>query len=563
MLQELSIKNFAIIDDLRVSFSDGLTIWSGETGAGKSIILQAVNLLLGGRAGAAMIRAGAEMAELEALFAISPESRTAGAMKAYEYDPEDGLLIRRIISSSDRHKIYINGKLATIHMLAEITENLASISGQHAHQRLLKEDQHLSILDQFGGLLGLRSEVYSCYHTVSSLTQKLRQIQASALRQSERMDLLMFQKQEIRDADIKPDEDTEIETERVRLKQARMLYQSVHECLEGLYAGGGAVSEQLSVIVKVLDKICLSDPALSAVAKMLKEAGFLIEDAAGNLRAYLKKVDTDENRLEILDVRIDFLHKLKRKYGGSLDSVLKRLYDVETELSEIEHVSDAQKEIRQDLLQHHDQLCRKVRELSLRRTESAAVLAAQVEAELSMLRMPHTRFQIDLKTVSGDEQSEPFMCCDGKLLTDSGVDRAVLMIAPNVGESLKPLSQIASGGELSRVVLALKAILSEADAVDTVIFDEVDAGIGGSVAEVVGKKLLDISRRYQVICITHLPQIARFGKHHFKIFKDIVDGRTTTTIQPLAADDRVHELARMLGGGSVDSGSLGTCPGDA
>ncbi len=552
MLQELSIKNFAIIDDLRISFSEGLTILSGETGAGKSIILQAVNLLLGSRAGAAMIRSGSDAAELEALFFISPDSRTAAVMTSLGYDPAEGLVIRRIISATDRHRIYINARLATIQVLAAITENLASISGQHAHQGLLKEDQHLQILDQFGGLprdlLALRNEVHAGYHAVLPLIQRLRRLQADALRQAEQLDFLSFQKMEISEARIQPGEDSELEKDRNRLKHAGMLYQAVHGSIENLYVGNGAVSEQLSSIRKTMDKAAQIDPDLASFSTKLEDAGYRIEDIVEGLRAYLHTIETDEGRLEAVEARIDFLHKLKRKYGDSLDAVLARLTEIEKEIFDIENISGAIEETQSGLARHHARLCQTATALSQQRALAAAELAKRVETELGALKMPHTRFQIALHSTPANEGAELFLTCQGKVLSEYGLDRAVFLIAPNPGEALKPLSQIASGGELSRLVLALKAILSNTDAVETVIFDEVDSGIGGGVAEVVGKKLLDLSGHHQVICITHLPQIARFGNHHFRITKEVQEGRTTTIIQALNSEGRVHELARMLGG---------------
>jgi DNA repair protein RecN (Recombination protein N) len=552
MLQELSIKNFAIIDDLRISFSEGLTILSGETGAGKSIILQAVNLLLGSRAGAAMIRSGAEAAELEAVFVISPDSRTAAVMASHGYDPAEGLLIRRIISINDRHRIYVNGRLATIQVLAGITESLASISGQHAHQGLLKEDQHLLILDQFGGLSGdiaaLRKEVHTGYHSMLPLIQNLHRLQTAALRRSEQIELLYFQKKEIADACIQSGEDTALQADRIRLKHAGMLFQTVQGSIENLYVGSGAVSERLSTIRKTMDKAAQIDPGLSAFSTALTEAGYRIEDIVDGLRTYIHAIDTDEGRLETVEARIDFLHKLKRKYGGSLDAVLARLAEIEKELFDIEHISDALEAAKGELTQQHARLCRAATALSTCRTQAAAALAKGVESEIGALKMPHTRFQIALRSTPTDAGAEPFLTCEGKALSETGLDRAVFLIAPNPGEALKPLSQIASGGELSRLVLGLKAILSHTGAVETIIFDEVDSGIGGGVAEVVGKKLLELSGHHQVICITHLPQIARFGNHHFKIIKHVQEDRTVTTIQELNFEDRVHELARMLGG---------------
>ncbi|MBT8364195.1 MAG: AAA family ATPase, partial [Deltaproteobacteria bacterium] len=288
MLKELSIRNFAIIDDLKISFSDGLTILSGETGAGKSIILNAVNLLLGGRASAELVRTGAETAELEALFQISPRSETAKNMSGQGYDPEEGLLIRRIIARSDSNRVYINGRLATIQLLNAITENLASISGQHAHQGLLKEEQHLLILDRFGGLMSLRQAVFDLYHRILPLIDELKELKKIHDRQAERIELLHFQKNEIVDTGIAPEEDTELEQERVRLKNAETLYRIVDGSIEELYGASGSVIERLLEVKKNLERAGQIDSKLNTSADSLADSAYRIEDLIEELRGYLK-----------------------------------------------------------------------------------------------------------------------------------------------------------------------------------------------------------------------------------------------------------------------------------
>ncbi|MEA3279721.1 MAG: AAA family ATPase, partial [Thermodesulfobacteriota bacterium] len=304
MLRELSIKNFTIIDNLHISFSDGLTILSGETGAGKSIIINAVNLLLGSRATSRFIRTGSDTAELEALFQISKKSRIAEVLKEYGFDTSEGLLIRRIISRKDRHRIYINGHLATIQMLNSITENMASISGQHAHQGLLKEDQHLIVLDQFGGLMPLRNEVYRYYHEIVPLIRELRELNDLKDKQGEHIKLLEFQKKEIVEALISPDEDTALEQERLRLKNGEELYQSVRTSVDELYSAQGAIVERLVEVKKSLEKACLIDTELSSKAERISEATFIIEDIAEELRTYMDNIQIDEKRLEEVEERL-------------------------------------------------------------------------------------------------------------------------------------------------------------------------------------------------------------------------------------------------------------------
>lgn len=556
MLQELIIKNFAIIDDLHICFSNKLTIISGETGTGKSIIINAVNLILGSRANSTLIRTGSETAELEALFKIEQGSRAAEIMEEHDFDISEGLLIRRVISRSDKHKIYMNGRIATVQMLTSITENLASISGQHAHQGLLKEAQHLLILDQFGGLMPLRQQVHQCFHEIMPLIKKLNDLKQLKDTQAERIDFINFQKNEIISASIMPDEDKSLEQERIRLKNGEELYRIVHGSIETLYGAEGSILERLAEIKKDLDKAGQIDPELKARARGIDEIVFGVEDIAAQLARYLKNIQIDESRLEEVEVRMDTLQKLKRKYGGSLDAVFSYLKSIETELSEIENVSEKISETESKLVKLHETLVELVIELSEKRKTAAKTLAGKVESELSSLKMGQSAFGVALRRVPAGTESDSHLVADGSVIGETGIDQATFMISANIGEALKPLANIASGGELSRVVLALKAILAQSESVETVVFDEVDAGIGGGVAEVVGKKLSMLADHHQVICITHLPQIAKFGDHHFSVSKTVSNGRTKTQINQLDGEDRLEEIARMLGGEKITQTTL-------
>ncbi len=556
MLCELSIKNFAIIDDLRIQFGAGLTILSGETGAGKSIIINAVNLILGSRASATLVRTGAESAELEALFEIAPQSRAAATMAEHGYEVSDGLIIRRVISTSDRHRIYINGRLATMLILKAVTQNLASISGQHAHQGLLKEDQQLLILDHFGDLIPLRTEVWTDFHEIVPLIQKRNELMALKSRQAEHIELLSFQKREILEAAILPDEDRQLEQERNRLKNAETLYRTVHDSIETLYGQNSAVVDRLVETRKALEKAAQFDPELSSTTKRVADAAFGIEDIAENLRSYLKAVHMDERRLEEIEIRLDTLNKLKRKYGGSLEASALHLESIEKELYRTENITDQIAATEKKLTALQSQLSRHALALSKQRAKTAKALAAKVEKQLSSLKMSQTEFEVSLTRTPEDRSADPHLNINGHTPTDTGIDRLAFMIAPNVGEALKPLAQIASGGELSRVVLALKSILAASDSVESIVFDEVDAGIGGGVAEVVGKQLFHLARHSQVICITHLPQIATFGDHHFKVMKAVSKGRTRTSLAALDHPQRIDEIARMLGGEKITPATL-------
>ena len=556
MLQELFISNFAIIDDLRISFSGGLTILSGETGAGKSIIINAVNLLLGSRATARLIRSGKETAELEALFHIKDQSGIARIMKENGYDPSEGLLIRRIISKKDRHRIYINGRLSTIQLLNLITENLASISGQHVHQGLLKEEQQLVIIDQFGGLAPDRYYVYQCFHEIVPLIRHLNDLKAKKNRQAEHIQLLEFQKGEIQAAGLISGEDAALEQERIRLKNSESLFQTAWDSIETLYDSQGAVVEQLSMIKKSLEKAALMDPLLVSSAKRIDDIAYNVEDITEELRIYLKKIKMDENRLEVVEDRLDIINKLSRKYGGSLDAVFLRLESIEKELLSMEGLTDDISDAEKRLSSLHNKLVEAATKLSEKRKKVAVVLAKKVENELASLKMPQTQFKISFRTTPANSSNDPYLTIEKNVVYETGIDQAVFLIAPNVGEPLKPLSSIVSGGELSRVVLAIKAILAQTESVETIVFDEVDAGIGGGVAEVVGRKLAALARHHQIICITHLPQIAKFGDHHFSISKHVSEGRTKTSINCLSDSERINEIARMLGGEKMTKATL-------
>ena len=556
MLKELSIRNFAIIDDLQIGFSDGLTILSGETGAGKSIILNAVNLLLGSRAATDLVRSGAESAELEAFFKITASSRVAKIMTEHGYAPSEGLLVRRIIARNDANRVYLNDRMATIQLLNAITENLASISGQHAHQLLLKEEQHLYILDQFGGLLPLREAVGECFQNILAVLKKLAELNAIAEHQTEHMELLTFQHKEITTADPNLGEDEDLERERKRLKNAEILYQTVYNGIESLYGAPGSVIENLVAVNKELTKISEIDDYLKSNGQKLSDATYQIEDVVEGLRSYLNSIQMDDQQLEAVEERLDTLNKLKRKYGGSLEAVIAQSKSIEQELASVENVVEQIKETETEANELHTRLKELALELSRKRKKAAKGFSAKVMEQLSTLKMAKTKFSVALQPISADEKTDPRLTVNDHMITETGIDQATFLIAPNVGEDLKALTSIASGGELSRVILALKALLAKSDSVETVVFDEVDSGIGGGVAEAVGKKLATLAKHHQVICITHLPQIAKFGKQHFRISKKVSSGRTRTSIQLLSEKDRYKEIARMLGGEKITQMTL-------
>lgn len=556
MLRELSIKNFAIIDDLSITFEDGFTVLTGETGAGKSIIINAVNLILGSRASPELIRSSEDTAELEALFEVPPESPVAGVAEEQGFDLSAGLLIRRLIQKNGRHKIYINGQLATLQMLSTMNEYLASISGQHAHQGLLRSEQHLLILDQFGGLIELGDRVSELHQRMLLLIKEYESLKRQHVEQTEHRELLEFQCREIQQAAITLDEDKGLEEERQRLKHAGRLHETVGRCVDRLYSAEGAVIEHVAEAAKELRALGNIDGALTRVAERVEDATFQLEDIANDLRGYLRHVVYDNDRLEDVEVRLDLLQRLKRKYGGSLESVVEHGREAEEELKRISMLPEQIVETKEKLGHVYQALGKVCHELSRKRRKAAEQLSARVQQELETLKMSGTRFEVGFTPNPAGKDVDPHLLWDEQGIEATGLERVDFLIAPNVGEDLRPLAQIASGGELSRIILALKGILATQESVETLIFDEVDSGIGGGVAEVVGKKLGSLSGFHQVICITHLPQIARFAAHHLKISKRVYKGRTQTSITPLKGDDRVAEVARMLGGVKVTKKTL-------
>jgi DNA repair protein RecN (Recombination protein N) len=556
MLAELSIKNFAIIDDLTICFSDGLTILSGETGAGKSIIINAINLLLGSRATSKMIRTGSETAEIEALFYPPASSPAIQILKDQDIETSEDLLIRRVISKNDRHRIYINGRMSTMQLLGKVTKNLASISGQHEHQLLLNESNHLAILDQFGDIMPLQQQVYIAYHQILPLIQKLVQLNNSRRKQQDQTELFEFQKNEINDAGIVVNEDESLKKEQTRLKNTEMLYQIVAGVSETLYSGDGAIAEKLGEIKRQLENAARIDETLAHPAGELSDAAFRIEDIARDLNTYIEGIQPDEQRLEEVESRLDLINRLKRKYGGSLNAIFQHLETIDQALADHGNLDDRILQTEQELAEIHKQLADLAERLSKKRRELSVILSKKVEQELSVLKMPDTRFEIAFTQTAATPKTSVYLTSNNKVIAETGTEQASFMIAPNIGEDLKPLSNIASGGELSRVILALKSITINDTSTSTMIFDEVDAGIGGEVAEVVGKRLSNLAAAGQTICITHLAQIAAFGDHHLKISKHIKNDRTCTRISALNAEQRLEETARMIGGEKITDAIL-------
>jgi DNA repair protein RecN (Recombination protein N) len=556
MLSGLTIKNFAIIDDINIAFAEGLTVLTGETGAGKSIIIEAVNLLLGSRASSDLVRSGCKSAELEAFFQIDTDSDAAKLLEEQGLADESGLIVRRIVSATGASKVYINSRQATLDFLKQVTQDLAGISSQHAHQGLLKEENQLAILDEFAGTLDLSETVTRLYHTIKPLKKKIGDLKKRLADSKQEQEFLQFQIDEIQGADLKPSEDEELEKKRETLQNAAKIFESVNRSIHEMHDAEGSFVERLSTLKNEMELSGRSDEDLLQITEQLSGVVYDLQDISENLRTYSSTIDLDPASLEEVDQRLDLVSKLKRKYGGSLDSLFESLNEMENQVFENSQLEDQIESSQSECLAYEQEINKKAALLSDKRKKAALKLADLAQKELSALEMGNARFEVAFSLIPSKDQI-PILTDNGKTIGPDGMDRICFMLSPNPGEPLKQLSKIASGGELSRIVLALKAILSNKKSVETLIFDEVDAGIGGATSEKVGLKLKKLSERHQLICITHLAQIAKYGDYQFRIQKDVVDDRTYTTIVFLENEsDRINEIARMIGGADISRATL-------
>jgi DNA repair protein RecN (Recombination protein N) len=538
MLTELNIRNFAIIDELKVAFDGGLNVISGETGAGKSIIVGAVGLLLGDRANADMIRSFEDAAVVEALFNIGEYEGLKEKVGEMGFGDGRDLVVRRVVSRSGKHRVYINGALASLASLAAIGESLINICGQHEHQMILNPENHSDILDEFGGLFPLRSDYREAHDRYLALKEKLRGLQEQMRKREEREDLLRFQISEISQAGVREGEDAALLEEKKVLASVQKLIDFAEGAYETLYGKSGSVLTEFRSAAGAVKEIRKIDSALKISDGEMDELYYRIEDAAFVLRDYAKRLSFDPARMEALEERLELLGRLKRKYGGTLDAVLRKQAEAEEELRNIASVEEEIGTLTTAIAAERRRVTEAGELLSRRRQEEGITLQTAIEAEIGALRMENARFVVVFRDRAEGDAA----------LRANGMDDLEFYLSTNVGEALKPLRAIASGGELSRIMLALKKVLARTGSVGTIVFDEVDSGIGGATAEIVGRKLKEVARHHQVLCITHLPQIACYGDRHYRVVKRIVGERTNTSVTLLSEDERLEEIARMLGG---------------
>ncbi len=549
MLVRLCISNFAIISHLEIGFHPGLNILSGETGAGKSIIINAVNLLLGGRASSDLIREGTDEARVEGLFNVPVKSAIKKMLDKMDIPFDGEVVIKRTMSRKGRNRITINGSIASLNMLANLGPSLISISGQHANQVLLNPDNHLYLLDDFADLVEYREALARRVRELKQLYNEIKHLIAKIARAEERQELARFQVEEIDRAALRPGEDKELEEERRKIKFAEQLFRIAGQCYGILYDNEDAVISQISHCIRELEKGAKIDRALGNAVQSLTAAMAEVEEAAYGLRGYAENAQYDPERLAQIEDRIYLLNQLKRKYGPSLEDVLAYREGLSDAMEGLVQEKDLLAEKEKALEVVREEVNRKARHLSRRRREAAKKLEVAVEEELEELHMKGTSFRVHF--VGPEQQDKDGASLPVDQIREEGIDEIEFMISPNVGEPLRPLAKIASGGELSRIVLALKSILARIGSVETVVFDEVDAGISGATADVVGEKLLTLSEKHQVLCITHLPQIASKGQAHFLVRKQVKGGRTQTTIVELDRNGKIMEVARLLAGRQI------------
>jgi DNA repair protein RecN (Recombination protein N) len=542
MLTDLIIRNFAIIDRLQVSFATGFNVLTGETGAGKSIIIDAVGLLLGERARPDLIRTGEEEATVEALFDLSAAPALRQELAAAGLENGDELLVRRTVSRSGKNKVFINGSLATLAQLQPLTAGLMVIYGQHAQQGLQRPDLHLEMLDDIANAGPLLATYRECYDETRLLQERLQQIDEAERERQNRLDYLGFQSHELGEANLQAGEDDDLEAERLLLLHAERLAAATGGGYDTLYGEDGAVCEQLEALAASLENLNNVDPALAPLAESVRSSLYSLEDVALQLRDHAQKVSFEPGRQNEVEERLARLASLKRKYAPTIDEMLALHQRIDQELAELTDLDATRAGLAKALDSARERLQRAGQSLSEQRRQGAALLQQLVEAELAGLAMGRARFEVRLT-----------------LLTDAGprgLEKGEFYLSPNPGEEPKPLVRIASGGELSRIMLALKSAAPEADGIPTLIFDEVDAGIGGEAATAVGEKLKGVACGRQVICITHLPQVAAFADVHYRVEKQEREGRTFTALVRLDGEERTREMARMLGGSKVTERTL-------
>jgi DNA repair protein RecN (Recombination protein N) len=542
MLLGLTLKNFAIVDDITINFGSGLNIVTGETGAGKSIIVNAINFILGDRASSDLIKSGEDEAQVEALFDISDDSEFLGRLGSLGIETGGSeVLIKRVFSVSGKGRVYINGNLATIGMLGQITNGIIDVFSQHEHQSLLREGNQLKVLDEFGGLMEICLSFSELFRDYVEVKKELEEMRMRYDGQVKKEDFLRFQCSEIDSANLKVGEDQQLEREKLKLSNAEQLFSVSKEAYEIVYESDESIIDKLKRVKSSIDNAAKVDESLLGLSEALERGMSEIEDSAFRLRDYCSKIHYSPERLSQIEDRLLEIKRLKRKYGNTIEELIEKREEMGEELLNLTDFEEKEKRLQADVDGLKSKVDYGVRELSKARLNAAGRLSKQVEKRLEEVGIKGGRLLIDF---------------DRKAISSDGYDKITFLFSANPDEKPRPLSKVASGGELSRIMLVLKEVIARAEGGSILIFDEADSGIGGAVAETVGKKIKSLSKRHQIICITHLPQVAKFADTHFKVTKEFQYDSTKVDIKELGEEEIIKEIARMLGGIKITEKTL-------
>jgi DNA repair protein RecN (Recombination protein N) len=571
MLSLLSISNIALIDELRVEFDRGLNLLTGETGSGKSIIVDALGVLIGGRFTSDLLKSGAERASIEGLFSVGPNTELKAMLAAAGIDlSADGggvaneIIVRRELSVTGRNKIFINNQLATQSLLRDLRPFLVDIHGQGDQQTLFNTDTHLELLDAFGAVASLRQQVSNAYECWDNLKQDLDELHWDDAEKFQLVDILKFQINELEQAQLAIGEDAALEEERSRLMNVEKLTRLANESYDLVYEDSDAALARVRQATKQIEELAGYEASFRDYLEGLESARAVLEDVAFALRNFADKLEFSPARLAEIEDRLAEIYRLKRKYGGSIESALEHLARSEDRLRQIEHADDREAELKAELAAARAAYLDVATKLHRERVRAAKKFEQAVERGLGEVAMESARFEVQITAPSteqlrDDDGSDALSqrLDDARVplvetaFTDRGIDRMEFYFSANVGEVVKPLAKVASGGEASRLMLVLKTVANASEFPRTIVFDEIDQGIGGRVSEAVGAKLKKLAQTNQVLCVTHQPQIARFADSHLCVEKEVVDGRTEVSVTKLDRRSRVEEIARMLTGAEI------------
>jgi DNA repair protein RecN (Recombination protein N) len=547
MLLSLTIDNVVLIEHQVLELSPGFNVLTGETGAGKSMVVDALALVLGGRARPELVRTGSKEAEVAALFEIPEGSRIRERLEAFGIPCDGELVVRRVVQAEGRSRAYLNGKLSTAAQLSELGPDLCDIASQHESVSLTDPATHLDYLDAYGHLESARSSLAEKVAELAVVVREIERVRVAERDRAEREDFLAFQWRELEELDPSAGEETELENERARLRHAEKLQTATDSAADRLYEGEDAVCDQLARVSTELDGAAAVDPSLAPLARAVEGARSELADVARALSRYASSIEGNPQRLVEVEERWFRLQKLLRKHGPTTTELLAYRDDLKQQLAELEGSDKLLGELEDRREACLAAVSAEARALSKLRRDAATKLADAIGRELAGLGMGRARVVVDVSPVPV-QQAGDLPPVDGARLTTSGIDRVEFLIAPNKGEDPRPLRRIASGGELSRALLALKRVLAEKGPAGLYVFDEVDAGVSGAIAEVIGRAIADVARHRQVMCITHLPQIAALADAHYVVDKTESKGRTSSRVRKLSEAERIEEVARMLGG---------------